>query len=217
MHTRSAILAAPVDGTNTTDIRTRVDSFYPSVCLDVDEDGDGVPDTLDVRHSGEDSDDSAGNDVDHRCQPCNRGPGKAGDFRLRVEGQDAELDRGRVFTRAGDGTLTVPSPDGAITITVPAGIRVDDGVPSPGSDIRVKGVVGDGVRSIVATEVKVLCQGPQPVDDDQVPPGSQPVPTDPPPDACAPRDFRCTEKADCCAGLVCADSATGDRVCGPIP
>src|SRR5262249_46541904 len=122
-------------------------------------------------------------------------------------------DRGRVFQRAGDGTLTVPSPDGPITILVSALTRIDDGQPSPGADIRAEGTVAPGTRTIAATRVRVLCPGPAPVDPGDVPPGSVPAPINPPPPACRPVDFRCEEASDCCAGLSCKIDATGDGVC----
>lgn len=212
--TRSAILTAEI--TDWSAQRQRVDQFYPSICVDNDADENGVPDTMDLDRSADDTGDD--DLIENRCQPCNRGPGESGDFRLKIEGSVAELDRGRVFQVAADGTLTVPSPDGPITIVVGAGTRIDDGQPTPGSDIRVEGTVSSaGPRTITATRLKTLCPGPKPVDDGDVPPGSTPAPTDPPPSTCKPRDFICSVNADCCEGLVCNLGASGERTCGPVP
>ena len=215
LHTRSAIVTAPAADWDRNPFRERVDGFYPAVCLDRDDDHNHVPDSMDVARS---EDDNGSDELEHQCHPCNRGPGKSGDFRVRVEGDRAELDRGRVFQRADDGTLTIPSSDGPITVVVSGATRIDDGDPTPGSEIRVQGSVSAaGPRTIAASELEVLCPGPAPIGDDDLPPGTEPVPTDPPPPACAARDFRCATNAVCCQGLICETNAAGDSVCGPIP
>jgi len=212
--TRSAIMTAEITDWNAQ--RERVEQFYPSICVDTDADDNGVPDTMDLDRSADDTGEVG--ELEDRCQPCNRGPGESGDFRLQIEGTQAELDRGRVFQVAADGTLTVPSPDGPITILVRPGTRIDDGQPTPGADVRVEGTVSSaGPRTIDATRVKTLCPGPKPVDDGDVPPGSTPAPTNPPPPTCKPRDFLCSVNADCCEGLVCNLTASGEHTCGPIP
>lgn len=124
----------------------------------------------------------AGRDDDegrlHHCEVCNRGPGQAGDFRFEVKGPEGRLERGRVFSRVG-ATITVASPNGPVTITTNSATRVR-GEPTPGSDIRVRGVV-QGTRSVLAVELEVLCPGPTPLPPDQLPPGTNPVPPPPPP------------------------------------
>src|SRR5262249_10809082 len=108
--TRSAIMTAEI--TDWGAQRERVEHFYPSICLDTDADRNGGADTMDLDRSADDTGDD--DQIEDRCQPCNRGPGQSGDFRLKIEGSQAELDRGRVFQVADDGTLAVPSPDGPI-------------------------------------------------------------------------------------------------------
>src|SRR5205085_7936411 len=100
----------------------------------------GTPDFLDIDFIG--SQTSIPRD-DLRCPRCNRGPGTQNDFRLRRSGNTAELDRGKVYVRAGD-ELTVPTPDGALTIVITASTQLDDGQPTPGAEIRAEGTIVNG-------------------------------------------------------------------------
>lgn len=154
-------------------LRTRVEDFYPSACADRDSDGDRVPDFLDDDSSGDDGEDHGDIGDEIRCRPCNRGPGNGGDFRLEIEGDRARLDRGRVYLVDGD-QLTVPTPEGALVVEISATTRIDDGVPSPGAEIRAEGVIGpDG--ELLADRVTVLCQAPAAMPPDEVPDDSEPV------------------------------------------
>src|SRR5262245_42787410 len=150
-HTTTGIVTASTADWENNPFRERVDELFPSICLDFDHDDDGVPDSVDI-----DRDDDGPDAVEHQCHRCNRGPGESVDFRLEASGGESRLDRGIVIARAADGTLTVPSPDGPITIHVTATTRIDDGTPTPGSEIRAEGPV-EATRVFTATEVKVLC------------------------------------------------------------
>lgn len=169
-------------------LKVVVDDFYPSVCFTRDVDEDDVPDSVDDDcHAKSDADADAGTRSDedsdaeherqHGCETCNRGPGTQGDFRFEVDGTQARLDRGRVLTRNA-GVLEIPGPQGTVTVVLGADTEVRDGQPTPGSEIRVEGKL-DGPaanRRILATQVKVLCQGPAPLPPGQVPPEAKPVP-----------------------------------------
>ncbi len=176
LHTPTEILTVPAgDWADDSPLRAEVEASFPAACVDLDDDGDGVPNVVDVDRADDDAEDR----VEHECHRCNRGPGSAGDFRLRIDGTDARIDRGMVIARAADGTLTVPSPDGAITIVVTSATRIDGGEPTPGSEIRVEGTL-TGPNAITATQVEVLCAGPTPLDPSEVPPEAEPVPDDHP-------------------------------------
>jgi hypothetical protein len=213
--TESAVLCAPdpdwsdSDGDQGSDLRTRVEDFYPSACADHDGDQDGIPDFMDIEDEGHgdgrgDDDDDHGKDAgpgddddgghgdgddgdgghgghghdgkvdDHlRCHACNRGPGNSGDFRLELDGDEAKLDRGRVYLVNGN-ELVVPTPDGALTIVLSAGTRIDDGDPTPGAEIRAEGTMSAS-GELLAERVRVLCRAPAAMPPHQVPPGSEPV------------------------------------------
>ncbi|HKA91169.1 MAG TPA: DUF5666 domain-containing protein [Haliangiales bacterium] len=173
LHTRTNILTAPAGNWSAdSPLRARVEASFPSACVDLDDDDDGVPNVVDVDHV-----DDAADVVEDQCHRCNRGPGEAGDFRLRVEGTDVRLDRGVVLARAADGTLTVPSLGGRITILVTPATQVE-GVPTPGSEIRAEGTL-TGTNAFTATRLEVLCPGPAPLNPADVPPEAEPVPDDP--------------------------------------
>jgi hypothetical protein len=241
--TESAILCAPDpdwsdgDGDQGSDLRTRVEDFYPSACADHDGDHDGIPDFMDIEDDSDGDDDGRGDDDDDhgkdagpgddddggpgddddgngddddgngddddggpddddgghgddddedgghgdggkvddhlRCHACNRGPGNSGDFRLELDGDEAKLDRGRVYLVDGN-QLVVPTPDGALTIVLSAGTRIDDGYPTPGAEIRAEGTMSAS-GELLAERVRVLCRAPAAMPPDQVPPGSEPV------------------------------------------
>ncbi len=161
-----AIYCGPADD----DSRVRVEDFYPSACLDGDHDRDGVPDFMDMDDSGGEYDD------DYRCRTCNRGPGEQGDFRFEVDGDEAKLDRGMVYVYDHElDSLIVPTPHGeSLTIMITYDTRIDDGYPAPGAEIRAEGEIDeDGV--LWADRLKVLCDAPEAVDPDDVPPECEAV------------------------------------------
>ena len=96
--TDSAIYCAPDpgwnDGKGGSDLRVRVEDFYPSACADHDSDGDRIPDFMDIDghgpgddgggrgDEGEDGDDGEGGDDD------NSGPGGADDGGADDDGAD---------------------------------------------------------------------------------------------------------------------------------
>lgn len=153
-------------------------------------------------------------DTEHGCKRCNRGPGQQGDFRFEVSGTAGKLGRGRVYTSV-NGTLTIPSSLGNITVVITSSTRVDDGVPAPGSEIQAEGTVtqSNGLWTLTASRVKVLCPAPPAVDPTQLPPGTTPVPTPtvPPGTGTGPTDggtcqalgSSCTASAQCCTGTTC--------------
>ncbi len=181
-HTTTVVMAMKADGTTTSSVRTKVENFYPAACFDSDSDDDSVPDELD-NSSNASEDDSDGGVADDggtglRCKRCNRGPGTEGDFRLKVDGAQAELARGRVFARNATSTeLTVPTPDGPLTIVVDAQTEVRDGEPLPGAEIRAEGrITSQSPLRITATRLTVLCRAPAPMPPEEVPPQAEPIP-----------------------------------------
>src|SRR5262249_55289741 len=64
--TQSGIMTAEITDWNAQ--RERVEQFYPSICVDVDNDDNGVPDTLDLDRSADDT--GADANLEDRCQPC---------------------------------------------------------------------------------------------------------------------------------------------------
>lgn len=174
-HTATSVACAP--GPSAADDRTKIEDYYPSACFDGDADADGTPDFLDIDFLGSDAAETPIARDDLRCPRCNRGPGTQNDFRLRTSGTVAELDRGKVYTRAGD-VLTVPTPDGALTVVITPDTRIDDGQPSPGAEIRVEGTIVNG--EVHATRLEVLCPAPAALPPDDVPPDAdEPSPGDP--------------------------------------
>lgn len=154
------------------ELAQRVEDFYPSACFASDEDDDNVPDFVDA-DSYDDGYDGSTAEAELRCQECNRGPGNEGDFRLKIDGGQAELERGKILV-AGDGTLLVPTPDGVLTIIVTAATEVRDGQPRPGAEIRARGVL-DETEALVAERVEVLCPGPEPLLPEEIPTEAEPV------------------------------------------
>lgn len=173
-HTSSSVACAKGGGQGGDAERTKVEDFYPSACLDGDADADGTPDFLDLDFLGTDAAAQPVGRDDLRCPRCNRGPGTQNDFRLRIEGSNGELDRGKVFSRSG-GLLTIPTPQGALPIVITSQTRIEDGDPAPGAEIRVEGTVANG--ELTATSLKVLCPAPAPLAPADVPPEAEP--TDP--------------------------------------
>jgi hypothetical protein len=173
-HGSTQIACKTVSGTDAE--RTKVEDFYPSACFDGDADLDGIPDYLDLDFIDSDDADEPAERDDLRCPKCNRGPGTQNDFRLRIEGSAGELQRGKVYVR-GAGELTIPTPDGVLTVSVTAGTRIDDGDPDPGAEIRVEGTVENGV--LEATRLKVLCPAPPALPPEDMPPDAQPPRPDP--------------------------------------
>ncbi len=114
----------------------------------------------------------------HRCKRCNRGPGTNGDFRLEINGDEARLGRGRVASVVGD-KVTVPSPDGEISIQMSADTEVDGdrSTLTTGAEIEVRGSVGEGERTIAAERLKILCPGMPTMPAGEVPPGADGLPT----------------------------------------
>ena len=153
-------------------LRQRVEDFYPSACLDGDADEDRIPDFLEL-----DDPNAEGDETELRCARCNRGPGTQNDFRLRIEGREAELERGKVLADQGD-TLLVPTPDGTLAIRLDEGTEHKDGEPSPGSEIRVRGSISDA-GEFIADQVEVLCPGPAALPIEDVPPEAEPIEPDP--------------------------------------
>lgn len=166
-HTRSALKVGRSDSER---VRIKIEDYYPAACFDSDDDHDGVPDSVDACPPA--SDDSSG----LRCKRCNRGPGTQGDLRLRIRGSEGELQRGRVLARNGS-ELTVPTPDGALTIRIEADTRIDDGEPNPGAEIRVEGRIEGtgGARVLVAERLKVLCPAPAAIPEEEVPAEATPI------------------------------------------
>jgi hypothetical protein len=182
----------------------KVKAFFPAACADRDDDGDGVPNSMDIDDDGvatpappittpsaalskaESSDagesEESGEDQDQNevethqpCQRCNRGPGTSGQFRFEVKDAQAELERGRVSQIDGN-NLTVPSPLGPLTIVVGSATQIDDGPVTPGAEIRAEGTVqANATNVILATRITVLCPGPTPMPAGQLPPGATPV------------------------------------------
>lgn len=159
------------------ELRIKVEDFYPSACFDGDHDSDGTPDFLDVDFLASEFDADVEED-ELRCPRCNRGPGTQNDFRLEVSGDLVELDRGKIFV-GDDTTVEVPTIDGILTvhITDQTELDLDHGPMGPGAEIRVHGTV-DGISSIAADELRVLCPGPVAIDDDEVPPDAEPPSSD---------------------------------------
>lgn len=176
-HTESSVACARGVAKVGGEDRTKVEDFYPSACLDGDADGDGTPDFLDLDFLGTPEASQPVERNDLKCARCNRGPGTQNDFRLRIEGSSGELDRGKVYARSG-GVLTIPTPDGALPITITSATRIEDGDPAPGAEIRVEGVVENG--GITATSIKVLCPAPAPLAPEDVPPDAMPTEPGPP-------------------------------------
>ena len=176
-HTDTSVLCArntdEPDATVRERLRQRVEDFYPSACLDGDGDSDGIPDFLDIDFANPEAVDAAEEATELRCGKCNRGPGTQNDFRLTSDGSETELERGKVFAIDGD-TLTVPMPEGLLTIRVNDTTQYEDGQPSPGAEIRVRGA-GDETGALAADRLKVLCPAPGAVPDDAVPPEAEPV------------------------------------------
>jgi hypothetical protein len=171
-HTPNSVNCVQISGSDAVD-RTKVEDFYPSACLDGDADSDGTPDFLDIDFLGTDAADAPVARDDLRCPRCNRGPGTQNDFRLDLAGDVAELDRGKVYVRAGD-QLTVPTPDGALSIAITPSTQLEDGEPAPGAEIRVEGAIVNGV--LEATRLKVLCPAPLAMPPEDVPPDAEPTP-----------------------------------------
>jgi hypothetical protein len=175
-HTATQVLCASGAPTTLADGRTKVEDFYPSACFDGDADLDGTPDFLDLDFLGSAAA-SVPPSVDAaRCPVCNRGPGTQNDFRLQIAGAAAELDRGKVYTQAGE-LLTIPTPDGVLEVVTTAGTRFDDGMPAPGAEIRVEGSIVN--HQVQATRLKVLCPAPAALPPGDVPPGAMPPQPDP--------------------------------------
>ena len=168
-HTQSSVNCVQLSGSGGTLDRTKVEDFYPSACFDGDADSDGTPDFLDIDFIGTTTEQVRD---DLRCPRCNRGPGTQNDFRLEVAGDVAELDRGKVYVRAGD-QLTVPTPQGALTIAITANTVVEDGEPAPGAEIRVEGTIVNGV--LEAARLEVLCPAPLALPPEDVPPDAEPT------------------------------------------
>src|SRR5262249_10814950 len=71
LHTRTNILTAPAGNWSAdSPLRARVEASFPSACVDLDDDDDGVPNVVDVDHV-----DDAADVVEDQCHRCNRGPG----------------------------------------------------------------------------------------------------------------------------------------------
>ncbi len=166
-HTKSAL---KVGSSSSESTRIKIEDYYPAACFDRDEDHDGVPDSVDACPPPSDDSNVLG------CKRCNRGPGTQGDLRLRIRGNEGELQRGRVLARNGS-ELTVPTPDGALTIRITGDTRIDDGEPNPGAEIRAEGTVeGTGsARVLIAERLKVLCPAPAAIPEEEVPADATPV------------------------------------------
>ncbi len=134
----------------------KVRAFYPVVCLDLDTDHDGIPDSFDLNYNGSPKSVNP-SALPHPCHRCNRGPGVNGDFRLRVKGTTVDLQRGRVSV-LGTNTLTIPSPNGPITVNWTAATKLKDGPVGPGAEVRVRGTMS-GPNTIAADLIWVLCPG----------------------------------------------------------
>ncbi|MFT3841552.1 MAG: hypothetical protein QM723_31480 [Myxococcaceae bacterium] len=117
----------------------KVRAFYPVVCLDLDSDHDGIPDSFDLHFDGSPKSINP-SALPHPCKRCNRGPGVNGDFRLHVMGTNVDLQRGRVSTM-GTNVLSIPSPDGPITVTWTSATEIKDGPVGPGAEVRVRGTM----------------------------------------------------------------------------
>ena len=232
-HTQSRIFTLSTAAL-TEKVKERVNGFFltGAACVDRDHDGDGVPDTEDdcddshagtstsvdggvvVASSGEQEDENeivedgdGGTDSAPRCERCNRGPGKGGDFRFEVNGSEAKLDRGTVLAASAT-ELTIKGPSGLIHLLLSADTRFDDGTPTPGSEVRAEGVgtrAADG-WNIAVSRVKVLCPGPQTIPEGDVPVGSTPV--DPTGDAGTPGADGGTQASD--AGTPAPDGGAGN-------
>lgn len=170
-HTHSSVMTVPATAQALERLRVRVENFYPAACIDRDDDGDGLPNTLEPHSSSGSSGDAL------RCHSCNRGPGTNGDFRLETRGEEFRLDRGRVSARTGS-QLEVPSPSGKLVIPISGSTEIRDGDPVPGAEIRVEGRLTPA--GIQATFIKVLCPGPGIVPEGALPDGATPVPGDGP-------------------------------------
>jgi hypothetical protein len=211
-HTAEDVRTVRVDGSDG-GLRQRVEDFYPAACFDHDDDGDGLPSVLDPDEANDGDSNDGGDDL--ACRRCNRGPGTQGDFRLEVEGGEAELDRGRVSARHG-AELTVPTPDGALVVLLTDETELEDGDPTPGAEVRARGTL-DGAGRLVAERLKVLCPGPGAVPVDQVPPEAPPV--EPggddgssdhdEPTVCPDDLVACDTTSDCAEGFLCIGGCCG--------
>lgn len=199
-HTATAVMTVHESDIEATRFRQKIDQFYPAACVDRDDDDDGIPNSAD-HHSrpdddGDDDDRDGGADDDLQplrdggddespleqtrgCSGCNRGPGTAGDFRLELRGNEAQLDRATVGSVDAAGVITVASPDGAIRISVGGGTEVREGQATPGAEIRVEGTFtrdAAGAITIAAARIEVLCAGPTPMPAAEVPAEARAIP-----------------------------------------
>ena len=128
-----------------------------------DEADDEAPDADEADETGDgnaDADDDDVDDVDDvELEECNRGPGKAGEFRLEIEDDEVEIDRGTVASFDGTTLIIVGAPAGPISAVLTAESEID-GELATAIEVRLKGIVlEDG--NIVIDEVKVLCPEPE--------------------------------------------------------
>lgn len=99
-------------------------------------------------------DDEDEDEVEAEDEDCNRGPGEHGDLRVKIEGNEIEIERGTVLSFDG-GVLMVDAPAGPFTVMIDAGTEVDGDL-SLATEVRVEGTLTDGA-SVQAEEVKTLC------------------------------------------------------------
>ena len=138
---------------------------------DVDADADpaeGAEDEADDEASDADEagevDEADDDDDDVELEECNRGPGKAGEFRLEIEDDEVEIDRGTVASFDGTTLIIVGSPGGPISAVLTAESEIDGDL-ATSIEVRLKGtVLEDG--NIVIDEVKVLCPEPEAEEED---------------------------------------------------
>lgn len=122
-----------------------------------DEADDEAPDADEADEAGDGNADADDDDVE--LEECNRGPGKAGEFRLEIEDDEVEIDRGTVASFNGTTLIIVGLPGGAISAVLTAESEID-GELTTAIEVRLKGIVlEDG--NIVIDEVKVLCPEPE--------------------------------------------------------
>ena len=129
-------------------------------------DADEVDEVDEADEAGDENADADGDDVDDvELEECNRGPGKAGEFRLEIEDDEVKIDRGTVASFDGTTLIIVGSPGGPISAVLTAVSEIDGDL-ATAIEVRLKGtVLEDG--NIVIDEVKVLCPEPEAEEEDE--------------------------------------------------
>jgi hypothetical protein len=90
--------------------------------------------------------------VDERI--CNRSPGRAGDMRFEVDHDEVKIKRGAVLAFV-DGSLTVDTPGGPITVMITSDTEVKGDL-TLATEVRLESAFDDA-GNILAEEIRALC------------------------------------------------------------